>query len=71
MSDVVLVLQIIVGVALVAMILVQSKGTGLGRAWGGSGGTSFTRRGLERLLYRGTFVASFIFVFLSIAQIFV
>jgi len=71
MYQALLILQIIVGVILIAMILVQSKGTGLGRAWGGSGGTSFTRRGLEKLLYRGTFVVSSLFILISIAQIFV
>ncbi len=56
--------QIVVSVALIASVAVQVKGVGFGRVWG-SGGTSFTRRGLEKLIFKGTFVLSFLFITLS------
>jgi protein translocase SecG subunit len=62
-------IQIILSVALCALILIQSKGNGIGRAWGGGGGTSFTRRGLEKILFRFTFVISALFIGVSILQL--
>lgn len=69
MKEALLVIQIISGVIVSGLVLVQSKGSGLGRAWGGGGGTSFTRRGLERVLFKSTFVFSALFIVLAIAQL--
>jgi len=68
MKNILLVTQIIVSVLLVVAILVQTKGTGFGRVWG-SGGTSFARRGLEKLVFRSTFILSAAFVILAILQV--
>ena len=57
MDNLIITVQIIVSVLLIAAVLIQTKGTGFGKAWGGS--TSFTRRGLERLIFRATFVVGF------------
>ena len=51
MQDVLLIGQIVVGIVLSAMILVQVKGTGFGRVWGGLS-NSFARRGLEGLVFK-------------------
>ena len=67
MREVLTVLQIITGVLLVLFILVQVKGTGFGRVWGGA--PSFTRRGLEKLVFKLTFVVSGIFVILSLLSL--
>lgn len=69
MDSFLLVSQIILAILVVVVILVQTKGTGFGRAWGGGSGTSFTRRGLERLVFRATFVLSALFLFVSILQV--
>lgn len=58
-------LQIIISVVLVGLVLVQPKGTGLGR----SQATSFTRRGLEKLLFKLTFVFAGLFLLVSILQL--
>jgi len=68
MKNILLVLQIVVSLLLVVAILVQTKGTGFGRVWG-SGGTSFARRGLEKLVFRSTFILSAVFVLLAILQV--
>lgn len=60
-----LVLQIIVSISLSALILLQVKGTGFGRVWGGLS-TSSTRRGLEGVVFKLTFVLAFIFFVVSI-----
>ncbi len=59
--------QIIVAFLFMAAILIQSKGTGFGRSWGNS--SSFTRRGLERLVFKSTFALAAIFILLSLALI--
>ncbi len=65
MVNLVLTVQIIASIILVVFILVQVKGTGFGRVWG-TGAASFTRRGLERLIFRLTFMVAFILVGVSI-----
>ena len=64
MKEAILFIQITVSVALIGFILVQVKGTGFGRVWGGS--ASFTRRGLERLIFKLTFVTTFVLIGISI-----
>lgn len=61
--------QIVISLALIAFILVQARGTGFGRSSGFSAGGSFARRGLEKLIFRATFVLVFIFLLVSILQL--
>lgn len=67
MKNTVFAVQIVVAVTLILAILVQSKGTGLGRVWGGSP-SSFTRRGLEKIIFKATFILSAVFIIVSILQ---
>lgn len=69
MKQVLTVIQIVVSLVLIGLILIQAKGTGLGRTFGSGGGTSFSRRGLEKLIFRLTFVFVFIFILVSILQL--
>lgn len=63
---------IIVSVALIASIVLQSKGAGLGGLTGGDmGGTFSARRGIERTLFRVTIVLSVIFFTLAIYTVYV
>jgi protein translocase SecG subunit len=64
MSNLILVLQIVFSLILSLFILIQVKGTGFGRVWGASA-SSFTRRGLESLVFKLTFVLTFIFILIS------
>ena len=68
MQQVLLVLQIIISVLLAAVILLQVKGTGFGRVWGGLS-TSSTRRGLEGVIFKFTFVLAFLFIVISILSL--
>jgi len=61
------IVQIITAVTLTGLILIQSKGTGFGRSLSN---TSFTRRGLEKLVFKLTFVVSGIFIITSILNLF-
>lgn len=69
MKQILTIIQIIVSVSLILLILIQAKGTGLGRTFGGGGGTSFSRRGLEKLIFRLTFVLVALFLLISILQL--
>jgi preprotein translocase subunit SecG len=63
---------IIVSVALVASIVLQSKGAGLGGLTGGDmGGTFSARRGIERTLFRVTIALSVIFFSLAIYTVYI
>lgn len=67
MRDILLVLQIVISIFLIGAISVQTKGGGLTRSLGTQG--SFTRRGLEKLIFRFTFVLAFLFITLAILQL--
>lgn len=58
--------QIIIAVALVIVILLQSRGAGLGSVFGGTGTVFKTRRGIDKLLFRMTIVFTVLFVAFSI-----
>lgn len=68
MTDILTILQIIICLVLTFLILLQVKGVGFGRVWGSSM-TSFSRRGLEGLVFKATFLFAFLFIVISIAQL--
>lgn len=57
------IIEIVLGVALTALVLLQSKGQDLGGFLGGGGesGTFRTRRGIEVVLHRLTIILSILF----------
>lgn len=63
------VLEMLVSLALIALILIQAKGTGLGRTFGSGGGTSFSRRGLEKIIFKLTFIVAGLFLVLAVLQL--
>ena len=59
---------IITSIALIASVILQSKGAGLGGLTGGDTGGIFTaRRGVEKILFRVTIVLSVVFFVLALA----
>jgi len=68
MRTFILISQIAVSVILGAMILLQVKGTGFGRVWGGLSASS-SRRGLEGIVFKLTFVFAFLFLLLSFVSV--
>jgi preprotein translocase subunit SecG len=63
--------MIVISVALIVIILLQSRGAGLGGLTGGdSGGGSFhVRRGIERLLLNVTIVLCVFFFVLAVLNV--
>lgn len=59
----ILILQILVSLALIAIVVLQAKGTGLGRSFGST--TYHAKRGLEKTLFAGTITLAIVFVILA------
>ena len=58
--------QVIVAIVLIAAIMLQVRGGGLGGIFGTQTGTYRTKRGIERTLFQLTIVLAIIFVVVSI-----
>lgn len=58
---------IVISLLLTAVILLQSRGTGLGAVFGGEGNIYRTKRGVEKILFRATIALSAIFLILALA----
>lgn len=62
--------QIITAIAVIILILFQQRGTALGGAFGGEGGSFYsTRRGIEKKIFWGTIVFGSIFIILAILNL--
>lgn len=64
MINVLTIIQIVVCIALVGLIVLQAKGTGLG---GSSGEFYSSKRGIEKGIFAGTIILAIIFGALSFA----
>lgn len=63
---------IITSIALIASVILQSKGAGLGGLTGGDTGGFFTaRRGVEKTLFNITIGLSFLFFILAIVSVYI
>jgi len=61
---------IITSIALIASVILQSKGAGLGGLTGADmGGVFSARRGIEKILFRATIVLSVVFFLLAIGTV--
>lgn len=71
MKNSIIVVQILISVMLVAAIVLQTRGTGLGSAWGGMSESYHTKRGMEKILFIVTIVLATLFLLTSIVNILV
>ena len=69
METAILIAQIILAIALIASILLQQRGTGLGGAFGGEVTAYRSRRGIERTLFRLTIGLAVLFVIFSLLNL--
>jgi preprotein translocase subunit SecG len=60
--------QILVSIALMAAILLQSRGTGLSGTFGGDSAVYRSRRGIERRLWQFTILLAVLFVLFSLVS---
>lgn len=66
MNAAISVIQIMLGVLLVLVIIIQQKGSGLGSSFGGDMGFYRTKRGAEKLLFYATIGIAILFVIFSL-----
>ncbi len=66
MKNLVTVIQIVTAVIVSALIMIQAKGTGLGRTFGQA--TYHSKRGVEFIVFRATIFLSVLFVIISVVN---
>lgn len=59
-------LQTVLGILVILLIILQSRGAGIGSAWGGGGELYGTRRGMEKTLFKATVMVVIFFILVSI-----
>ena len=62
---------IVVSIALVGLVMLQARGSGLGSVFGGDGGVYKTRRGVEKTIFNTTIVFATAFLVISLAIVLV
>jgi len=67
--DTMQIIQIVIAVALMVVILLQNRGTGLSGVFGGSNNVYLSKRGFEKKLFVATIILSIIFFAVSLAAI--
>lgn len=65
-----LILQAILAILLIASILMQNRGSGLGAVFGGDFGGYHTKRGFEKFLFRGSVVLAILFALMALVNIY-
>lgn len=68
MKEVVQIIQSLTAILLIIFVLLQVRGTGFSRS---SNSSSFTRRGVEKLVFRLTFVVAALFLVMSAISLFI
>ena len=62
--------ELLVAIILIALLVVQARGGGLGGIFGGWGTPTYrTRRGIERTLFRLTIILAALFVIIAIVTV--
>ena len=67
-NTILLIGQMAVSLALMASILLQARGAGLGAAFGGDSSVYRSRRGIEKRLFQFTIALVVLFVLFSVAN---
>jgi len=62
------IIQITLSILLIAAVLLQNQGSGLGAVFGGEGGTFRTKRGIEKKLHTSTIAISILLFGVSLAN---
>lgn len=68
MKEIVQIIQSVSAILLIVFILLQVRGTGFSRS---SNSSSFTRRGIEKMVFKLTFIVAFLFLLMSAISLFI
>lgn len=71
MQNILTIAQIVTGLLMVAGILMQQSGSGLGSAFGGEGNVYLTKRGAEKNIFIATIVMAGLFLGLGVVRLFI
>lgn len=63
------IVQIIISIALIVLAVMQSRGAGLGRMFGGDSSIYRTRRGVEKTMYNLTIILAVVFFLTSLLSV--
>ncbi len=69
MTDSLRTIELVLAVALITLILMQSRGTSLGSVFGQEGSVFHTRRGAEKILFNVTIGVAIAFIVVSLALV--
>lgn len=69
MKNALLIIQIVISTALILIILLQAKGSGISTVFGGQGGFYRSKRGVEKLFVVFTIILAVLFLILSVMQV--
>ena len=69
MKNIINIFQLVISIFLIVLILMQAKGVGLGRAWGGGSEFYKSRRGVEKIIFRLTIVIAALFLISSVFNV--
>ena len=69
MKNLISIVQIAVSISLIVLIILQAKGVGLGRSWGGAGEFYKSRRGVEKIVFNLTLILVAVFLITSILSL--
>jgi len=64
------IIQIVISAILIALVLLQQRGTALGSAFGGEGGSFYaTRRGIQKKIFWATIAFGALFVIFAVINL--
>jgi len=69
MNQILFYVQIIISIALIALIVVQQRGAALGAGFGGGGEVYSTKRGAQKKMHYATIAAATLFLVLGVLNI--
>ncbi|MBU2635211.1 preprotein translocase subunit SecG [Patescibacteria group bacterium] len=70
MNTILPIAQSIIAILLIIFILVQQRGTALGSAFGGEGGSFYsTRRGIQKKIFWATIISGALFIILALLNL--
>ena len=68
MNPILAIAEILVSIGLIAAVLLQSRGAGLGATFGGESSAYRSRRGVEKRLFEFTIILTIFFVGISLVS---
>ena len=69
MNNILSIIQVVLACAMVLLVLLQERGSGMGEAFGDSGGFASQRRGVERGIFIVTIIVLALFIAVSLTNI--